>query len=443
MMQYNQVAFNPSGYYIPTKPRLTKIGKLFIAILLIVIFEGAFRKWISSALTNPLVLLRDTMALYGIVLAIKSGLIKSSQVGTQILKLWTYFFLMWGLMQLLINQTSPFIFIIGARFWLLYLWFAYAASMSFTRYDFDFISKTVIFILLLMTPLAVMQSFLPPGAFLNKQVDGDESTVFRVTADIVRTTGTFSFTLGYTTLLALATPFVLALLAPGTKLWNRRWAPKFCLLALGVATIVSGSRGAIIFFGLLFSIYVLASLMYAKRSKRGATLLVLIGVTALVALIPYFFTRSTSASLERFESAAQSENIYDRVQSMFLGESGVYKNLPLMGHGIGVGTNFAGAVATGNRTFLLAETEAARTILEGGILGFAFIGLKLFVIVIGMRKSLSILKSSANTLPLLLWTTTSLALLSWSIIGQLTVNALGYLLLGLAIASLRLFSRKQ
>ena len=438
-MYFNRGAFNARGAFTPVKPRLSRLAKLFITILLVVIFEGALRKWVSSGLTNPLVLLRDSLALYGIYFALKNGFIRTTQFASKILIVWTYVFLIWGLMQLLINQSSPFIFIIGVRFWLLYLWFAYAAAVSFTAYDFNYIGKTIILILLIMTPLAVVQSFLPPGAFLNQQVDGDESTVFRVTADIVRTTGTFSFTYGYAIFLALATPFVLSLLLPGTKLWNHKWTPMATLLALAIATIVSGSRGSIIFFALMFSIYIIISLLYAKRSKKGATLVMVVFIFGLVALVPNIFNRSTLATQERFASAAASENIYDRVQTMILGEPDIYNELPLIGHGIGFGTNFAGVVATGQRTFLLAETETARTILEGGLLGFIFICLKIFVIVVGTFKSWVIARATRNILPLLLWFTTSVALLSWSIIGQLTANALGYLLLGLAVTSLRLF----
>ena len=441
-MYYNPAALNPRGQYVTTKPRLSKIGKLFVGVLLIVIFEGAFRKWLSSAFTNPMVLLRDTMAFYGIYWAIKSGRLKFNQWAAQVLWLWTFVFFVWGFLQLIVNQTSLLIFIIGARFWLLYLWFAYAAAVSLTVHDFNHIGKTIILVLLVMTPLAILQHFLPPWAFLNQQVDGDESTIFLVSAGIVRTTGTFSFTAGYTTMLAVVTPFVLALLAPGTKLWNRKWLPKICVLALGISTLVSGSRGAIIFFVILFTVYVFVALLYSKGSKKGSTIAILVVAVGLTALAPYFFSRAVDANLERFNSASQDEDISDRVISIFFGEPGFYKDLPLIGKGLGGLTNFAGVVKTGQRDFLLAETETARIILEGGLLGFAFIGLKLLVIVGGLRKSWSILKSSANTLPLLLWITTSLALLSWSIIGQLTVNAFGYLLLALAIASLRLFARK-
>lgn len=436
-MYYKPAALNQISTYASVNPRLSKIGKIFILILLIVVFEGAIRKWVSSALTGPLILLRDGLALYGIFSTIKTKRLRFKRVGAQLLKLWTYFFLGWGLLQLLVNQSSPFIYVVGIRFWLLYLWFSYAAAVSLTEYDFNFIGKTILILMIAMTPLVVMQHFLPPGAFLNKQLDGVQDDIFLVVTGIVRTTGTFSFTLGFTTLLALATPFVLCLLTPGSKLWNRKWMPKFCILALGISTVVSGSRGAIIFFGLMFGAYIVATLLYSKRSKKLAALFLIVVVGALLALVPYLFSTSMKANIERFESASQSENLSDRVIAMFTGETGIYKASTLIGSGVGVGTNFAGAAATGQRTFLLAETEAARTILEGGLLGLAFIGLKLMVISVGLRKSWSILKSTSNTLPLFLWLATTIALLSWSIIGQLTVNALGYMLFGLAIASLR------
>lgn len=441
-MYYNNITRHPTKNGVKNISRLSTIGKLFFVILFIVVFEGAFRKWISSSLTTLLVLLRDVIALYGIFWSIKTKRLRFTQRGAQILWLWTAIFMVWGLLQIIVNSSSFLIFIIGARFWLLYLWFAYAAAVSFCEHDFNFIAKTLLLLLLIMTPLAIMQHFLPPSSFLNKQLDNEVEDVFLVSAGIVRTTGTFSFTLGFTTFLAVVSPFVLALLAPGTRLWKKKWTPKVCLLALGIATIVSGSRGAIIYLFTLFAAYAFLSLIYSKRSKKGSTVVVIVTITALLALVPYVFSRAADATQDRFESAAQSENIYSRIAIIFFGEPDTYNNFKIIGHGVGVGTNFAGTVATGERTFLLAETETTRAVLEGGLLGLAFIGLKFLVMVMGLLRSCLILKSSANILPLLLWITTSLALFSWSIIGQLTVNALGFLLFGLAFASLRLFAKK-
>jgi hypothetical protein len=446
-MYYNNTSHSPilsSGKFnVASKSRATMMGKIFVAILLVVVFEGSVRKWVSVSFTNPLVLLRDAMALFGIFFAVKNNFLKFTQFGTQILWFWTAILLLWGMLQVIINQSSPLIFIIGMRFWLLYLWFAYAAAISMTEQDFDFIIKIILLLLLMMAPLTVMQHFLPPFSFLNKQVGGDEGEVFMVSADIVRTTGTFSFTAGNTTFLAFAAPFALAMLASNKKLWKFKWMSQIFILALGITTMVSGSRTAFVTLILLFSIYLVISLVYSKNKKRGSTIVMIIAMTSMLALIPFVFSRALNATQERVESASQQENLNDRIFSLLFGEPGVYENLSLVGHGFGSGTNFAGVVATGKRTFLLAETEMARTILEGGMIGFLFVFLKLFIIFIGLKKSLIIAKKTGNSLPFMLWITVGLALLSWSIILQLTINTLGFLLLGMAIASLCLFSKKQ
>lgn len=436
--------FSSGKLYAASKHKVTTMGKIFIGILLIVVFEGAFRKWVSVSFTNPLVFLRDAMALFGIFLAVKNNCLKFTQFGSQILWLWTAILLLWGMLQVIVNQSSPLIFIIGMRFWLLYLWFSYAAALSLTERDFDFITKIILLLVLIMAPLTVMQHFLPPFAFLNKQVGGDEGKVFMLSGDIVRTTGTFSFTAGNSTFLAFAAPFALALLTSNKKLWKIKWMPQICIVALGIATMVSGSRTALVTFILLFFIYLVISLIYSKNKKRGSTIVMIIFMTSILALIPFFFARALNATEERIESVAQStqDNSDNRFFTILFGESGSYEDLSLMGHGFGSGTNFVGSLATGSRTFLLAETEMARTILEGGLIGFFFVALKILIIFIGIRKSLFIARSNGNLLPVMLWLTTSLALLSWSIILQLTINTLGFLLLGLAIASLRLLSRK-
>lgn len=424
--------------------RLSKTGKLFIVILLIAVMEGAFRKWVSAEFTVPLVLLRDVLALYGVAVGVSKAGPRLRGLSMQLLLIWSALVVCWGLLQLIVNQSPLVVFFIGLRFWLLYFWFASMAAASLTEHDFRMIAKTVLILLLLMVPLAVVQHFQPPGAFLNVQVDGDEEKVFRVTADIVRTTGTFSFTLGYTVFMALVSPFAFALFAPGLRLWKYRAIPVVCLACLGVGSLVSGSRGAIIFFCLMFCIFTFASLMFSKgvANKRSAVIMVLLAA-AMLSTLPFIFSRAVDASQERFESAAQIESVQARIGSMFLGEPGIYKNLPLMGYGLGGGSNFAAVVATGKRAFLLAETETARTILEGGLLGIAFIVLKLFVILFGLAKSLSMARRTENILPIMLWATTAVALLSWSIIGQLTVNAFGSLLFGLALASLRLPLRQD
>jgi O-antigen ligase len=289
-----------------------------------------------------------------------------------------------------------------------------------------------------MAPLAIVQFFLPASAFLNKELVGDDEGVFLVTADIVRTTGTFSFALGYSIFLAVASPFVLSLLTPGNRLRGGKWKSIAIVLVLAFATIVSGSRSALVMFGLLFLAYIFISIRYSKVSQKGSTVFLLAGVLLLLSVVPYIFSEAMDALLERFETAAEIEDFSQRMVTILFGEQDVYERFKLIGHGIGAGNNFANSTASNGVVFLLEETESARTVLEGGLVGIVFIGIKLLVIIIGLRHSRRIAKSSSNMLPLLLWFSLAIGLLTWPIIGQLTANVLGYLLLGLGIASLRL-----
>lgn len=421
----------------------SSICKIFLAILLITIFEGAFRKWISSSLTLPLVFSRDALAIIGIIIGLTNAKTLFRKSSMQILLAWTALLIFWGGVQLIFNQSSLVTFIFGIRFWLLYLWFSYVAATMLTERDFIIIAKTFVIILIAMTPLVILQHLQSPGSFINKQVDGDSENVFMLAADVVRTTGTFSFTLGYAVFLSICLPFVFACMMPGFKIFKHKSIVWLSFLAAGIGTLVSGSRSSILFFIILLMIYVCSLFFFTKGGKHKIhAALFTFALLAALATLPFFFSRAIDATQERFDSAAQSEDFFQRVTSMFFGEQNTYTHISFLGEGFGAGSNAAAVAATGKRTFQLAETETSRTLLEGGLLGFIFIFLKLIAITFGLTKSFGIAKRSGNFLPLMLWTTTTIALLSWSLIGQLTVNSLGFLLLGLSVASLR-FSLKK
>lgn len=413
------------------------MGKLFIAILLIAVFEGAMRKWVSIDWTVPLVLLRDCLAFYGAILGIRSGEMGKNIKGAQALWLWSAIVVLWGLLQLIVNESSPVVLAVGVRFWLLYLWFAYAAAITLTAADFRYIGKVLIWLAVLMVPLAVMQYYAPPTDVLNKALDDDTTGVFLVVAGVVRTTATFSFALGYSTYLAIVTPFVLALLEPGYRARGGWWMARILIFVLSVGTLVSGSRSALLMFGGMLFVFVICTFLFSRMARMDNFILRFPLLLAVLVAASYFFINAADTLQQRFELAAESEDISMRVEDMFLGEAVAYEQWTFLGEGIGAGTNFAAVEETGERGFMLAETETARTLLEGGLIGVAFIGLKLLVIFLGLRRSLVIARSSGDILPLMLWVTLAIALLAWSIIGQLTVNVLGCLLLGLGIASLR------
>jgi hypothetical protein len=409
-------------------------AKLFIWVLLIAVFEGAIRKWISSGLTYPLVALRDLLAVYGIVMLLVKGYSRYSPQKFQLLLIFSAVLIIWGVLQILINQNSLIMYLLGLRFWLLYLWFGILVGISININDFKTISRIIVLLIIFMAPLAVMQHFLPPESFWNKQADPEGGFIFRVSGDIVRTTGTFSFSFGYTAFVALATPFVFSTLDENIQLWKSQWLRRLAILALLVATIVSGSRGAIIFFCCLFLIYSFAAIFFTKGKQKGKSFFMIIIIMLMIVSALSVFSRAVDATRTRFKYGERDSSTVERLFYTFAPQG----DIPFLGEGIGMGTNFAGVLLTGKKQFLLAESENARIILETGLLGVWIVILKMIVLVHLGINAIRIAKKTGMVLQIVIWATLAYVLLVWPIVGQLTANVFGYLFFGLSLTAFRL-----
>jgi len=177
------------------------------------------------------------------------GRLRFNQVSGVLLGVWSVIVVGWALLQAILNEIPVAIVAIGLRFWLLYLWFAVAVAVSITERDFRLIMQTILVIMVCMAPLVVLQYLQPPEAFINKQVsDAEDDLIFTVIFGVVRTTGTFSFTLGFSTFLALVTPFALAYFtAKATGPKDKYWKV-LTVGAMLMGTMVSGSRTAFVNF---------------------------------------------------------------------------------------------------------------------------------------------------------------------------------------------------
>ena len=90
--------------------RLSRAGRLFITVMLIVILEGAVRKWVASGTTLPLVLTRDVLALYAVYYAFSRGHLHRHQGMILILLAWSCCVVMWGMLQLILGESNPTLF---------------------------------------------------------------------------------------------------------------------------------------------------------------------------------------------------------------------------------------------------------------------------------------------------------------------------------------------
>ena len=417
---------------------LTRAGYLFLSVLVIVVFEGSIRKWVSSSATVPLIMLRDVLALYLIFHVWKRGMFKRRAVLATALLAWSACVALWGMLQVIVNDGSPLMLLVGLRFWLLYIWFGYAAAVALTDVDYRISVRFTAGLLLLLAPLALLQYYSPPGARINAEIDSVEDEVFVAVAGVVRTTGTFSFTSGYTTFLALAAPLVFGVIGARKRTLKQLLFAGALLASLIVGTVVSGSRTAVIFSGALLALFLGGRLLFSRAADKGKALLAAVAVLFAVAVFGFIFQGAIDTTQQRFEQAAEAENFTERVLTLFIGESTIYRDFTWIGLGVGVGSNLANYVrAGGGGVLLLAESEAGRVLLEGGLLGYLFAAVKLTVLLIGLYRSLMLAMRSGILHPLLLWVTFTLAWFTWPTTGQLTANALLGVVLAFAAASLK------
>jgi len=418
---------------------LHPVGKFFIAIFLIALFEGAVRKWIWGSATIPLLGLRDLIVVCAVFWGFLHRYFDARATGESILIFWSLLIFVWLAIQMLSGLQPPIVGAIGFRFWVLYLWFALLCAKALNWQDIEYLFKIFALTLLFMVPLALVQFMSPPLSFINKQAGGGDQLVFMVIKDIVRTTGTFSFTAGYTTYLAFVTPVVLWLMAGGLK---DSVKPLLRLLIIGlffVGVLISGSRGAIM-TTLFFTGTWFLALLFANKIPKLSPKKILFGLAGFVALFFLLFPvmeRSYEANTQRFESAAASENVGGRIIGMYMGSDETWEQFAFFGYGIGAGANASrGFMPTTNNGFLLGENEIDRTLNEGGIIGLLLAFFKWLMIIAGLLSAWRIFKINNEFLPLSIWLVIAVQLPTNSVIGQLSIHAFILLLLGLGFCSL-------
>jgi len=417
---------------------LSLAGRVFLAVLLIVVFEGAIRKWVASSTTLPLILMRDLFALALILYAWWNGHLRRYAKVSMVLLAWSCCVIAWGLMQLMAGESSPIVFIIGLRFWLLYIWFAVAAAATMNEADYRIAVRAALIVMVVLAPLAVLQHYSPTGATINRQVDGDETSVFVAVAGVVRTTGTFSFTSGYAAYLVLIAPLIFGVLgAPKRNVFHRL----FALIAFGaflMGSVVSGSRTAVISSAFMLAAYLAARFLFARTRDKPAALGAALVALVLAAAFILFFSDAVQVTQQRFQDAAGGEDFGERLLSIFIGEPNVLSASNWLGQGLGAGSNLATSLrGAGAENFGLAESETGRIVLEGGLLGFAFVALKLVMLVAAFAYSVRLSAVRHTAFPVLMWLTTMIAIMTWQATAQLTSNAL----LGLLLAYFLLLFR--
>lgn len=414
--------------------RLLKKGIWLYFLLLI--FEGALRKWFLPFLATPLLIVRDPLAIWLLYQSLRRSLLPaniylSATVFIAIVATFTALFLGHG--------NLP-VAIFGARILLIHFPLMFVIGNLFNQEDVIRLGKLCLWLSIPMTFLIAAQFYSPQSAWVNRGIGGDEAgSGFSGALDYFRPSATFSFTTGTTMFYSLCAPFIL-------YFWLNRSA-KNNLLLIGASICLLAAIPLSISRSLFFSIAVTAAFtlvaILRKPKYLGSLLVCSIALLLVLNFLSKtdFFETATRAFFTRFETANEEEGgvggvlggrYLGALLEPFLQSSGV----PFFGYGIGMGTNVGSMLLTGGTNFLISEGEWGRLIGEMGLL----LGGSMIFIRLGFCARIAFAAyNKLNKGELLPWLLLSFLLLNVPQAQWAQPTALGFstLIGGLSIASFR------
>jgi hypothetical protein len=410
--------------------RRRKIQLLLWSYFWLLIFEGALRKWVAPGLSAPLLVVRDPIAIMALAIGwpYLSRQPWAGWIGT--------LFAIGGVgvfFALIAGHGDLITALYGARILWFHLPLIFLFACAFSRDDVLSFAKATALVAIPMAVLISLQYSLPQSHFVNLAPGGEEGMGIRGALGKFRPPGTFSFSNGLTEFYALAAACVMGLLLSGI-----RPLPKWLVLSaasLVVALPVSISRGLLFKYALVASAGVASSVLTGRNVRNMLLGAVIVGVGFLAVSRLSVVKDARRAFDQRWEEATASEAdgaglkgvLNRRVAGSTVGVLFSALDAPLLGSGIGLGTNVGAMRVAGKRGFLVAEGAWPATIGElGPILGLILIGTRLALAVfLGMRAWKQ--AKAGNSLPLTLG---GYALVVIIMGDTAQPTALGFLVLG-------------
>jgi hypothetical protein len=404
--------------------------------LLLLIFEGALRKWVLPQFSDILLIIRDPLALF---LLVKASTLKIYYSNSFLIQIWVIAIISLGFTLTLGHQNLN-VAIYGIRVFLLHLPLAFLMGHVFDKNDVIKVGKFFLYLSIPMTILLIAQFFSPQTAWVNRGVGGDLSGAgFDGALGYMRPPGTFSFTNGTSSFYGLLAAFLMYFLFISESI------PLLILVLSGVSLIIAIPISISRTLLFLVSAIILIVLPGLYKFKEKVNKIFGIGITLFIVYLALnlfsFFDTVLNVFNTRFERANESEGglesvFFDRYLGGLASALTEAPNKKVSGVGLGYGTNVGSVLLTNNKSFLISEGEWGRMIGEmGPILGIWMILVKLFISLKSTLHSYRLL-SENNFLS---WTLLPYMLLnfpqgSWN---QPTAMGFSIVSLGLLIASFK------
>lgn len=407
---------------------------LYIALLLV---EGALRKWILPSLADPLLVVRDPVVLAIYALALRAGIFPVNRFILALGALAAFS----TVASVLGGHMHPLVIAYGLRINYLHLPLIWVMGEVLDRRDVERIGAGLLLAAIPMTLVMVRQFRSPMDAFINRGVGADEVGQIFGADGRIRPPGLFAFISGPQLFFPLCAAFFFDEIAGAKRMpW---YALIACGLAIAVALPVSISRTVMLGTVVVAVAFVCAlPFSSAKLSSLTRPLMLLAVLGAGLSFTPAF-REGASVFMMRWDSAeseagaAAWTGVVDRTVSGFTNPAYFLSIAPLLGHGIGTGSNVGARLISGEVGFALAEEEWGKVLLElGPVIGSAFILFRMVLVGWLGWRSWRALRGDRNVLPLLLFAAAALTILQgqW---GPPTVLGFAVVGAGLLLGALK------
>lgn len=419
-------------------PRNTQQYDLIVKIIWfyfwLLLFEGALRKWVLPSLSNPLLVVRDPVltVIYFLYLRLNIAPINRFCIGA----------IVFAVFSILISRFSEcnqwVVNLYGVRTNFYHVPLIFVMYNVLTREDVYKFGRYVLYLCIPMTLLIIAQFYMPQTHFINRQPGGDVGVGFMGALGRFRPPGVFSFVISLAAFYTLALAFLVhEFIQPKLLSPLFRYIIGGCIL---IAIPFSLSRSLALSCALVMIISSIA-LCYQKFSVKKLYTIIGAGIvlSLIITLIPF-----SDDGIETFKARWHSatgigykgfeKNIIIRYLDDFRQPWYMLQYVPIVGLGIGLGTNVGAKIISGQVGFYLSESEWCRIIFESGpILGVLFILYRVGLF-ISIGTTVFRACSKQNALPIILFSAIGLLLLS-GVWGPPTQLGFSVFASGLALAA--------
>jgi hypothetical protein len=368
------------------------------AVMVLLILEGAIRKWVFPESQQLIYFAKDVL-----LLGCYAGYVRDQAPRRYRISVPPFLVLLlalaasWGALEVFNPQLpNALVGILGFKAYFFYvpLMFVLPACFANDQELATFLRRYC----LLAVPVAMvgmMQFVSSPQSAVNAYATGGGEGAEIVTfgsSEHVRVTGTFAFITGYTSYLVATATLLLAVL--GASRWkfsvNRRLYLALALCLVGM--LMTGSRGPVLALAVMFPFYWYLAVMREGDAgvtvgRAGLALGVVIGCVAI------FGGEALTAFVGR---ASGSSDLVERLSSPFRAPLRILPDAGLLGYGIGSTHQMARAAAPSIIPYswlrgLNTELETGRIMLELGPLGFLLLYLiRLGLVLVAYRLAWSL-----------------------------------------------------